>query len=60
MARRPDWRKKTVEQWDERDQLDFCRHLMEPVIELMAVRILAVMKEAAKPTTTEGRKDESA
>lgn len=56
MARRPGWRKKPIDQWDERDQLDFCRHLMEPVVELMATRVLAVMKEAAKTTTTEGRK----
>lgn len=55
MARRPEWRKKPVEQWDERDQLDFCRHLMEPIIERMAVRMLAVIKEAAKVDNKEDR-----
>lgn len=50
------WSRKPVTEWTERDELDFCRHLMEPAIELMARRFRDAMKEAALAGVSVGEK----
>lgn len=47
LPRRIPWNKKSPEEWDRIDARDFAKHLMEPVAEMMANRVLMIMAACA-------------